>query len=98
MSAVRIMNARYRGQCAAGCGQGIRKGERIAYIGKGNVFHAECYDEDAEDGTVIDANQGLVDAVRPVRVHVTRFSSGHTVTTNVRGRCEDAPCCGCCTF
>ena len=28
---------------------------------------------------------------------VTRFSSGAEVYTNRRGRCEDAPCCGCCT-
>ena len=26
-----------------------------------------------------------------------RFSSGATATQNARGRCEDAPCCGCCT-
>lgn len=27
-----------------------------------------------------------------------RFSSGATMIRNVRGTCEDAPCCGCCTF
>lgn len=27
-----------------------------------------------------------------------RFSSGRSMTRNVRGTCEDAPCCGCCTF
>ena len=26
-----------------------------------------------------------------------RFSSGAVVYTNRRGRCEDAPCCGCCS-
>jgi len=25
-------------------------------------------------------------------------STGNTMTQNARGRCEDAPCCGCCTF
>jgi hypothetical protein len=25
-------------------------------------------------------------------------TSGGTFTQNARGRCEDAPCCGCCTF
>lgn len=25
-------------------------------------------------------------------------TSGGTFTQNSRGRCEDAPCCGCCTF
>ena len=28
---------------------------------------------------------------------VTRFSNGETMTRNSRGRCEDAPCCGCCS-
>ena len=27
----------------------------------------------------------------------TRFNSGAEVYTNKRGRCEDAPCCGCCS-
>jgi hypothetical protein len=27
----------------------------------------------------------------------TRFSSGAEVYTNKNGRCEDAPCCGCCS-
>lgn len=27
-----------------------------------------------------------------------RTSSGWSGTRNARGRCEDAPCCGCCTF
>lgn len=27
----------------------------------------------------------------------TRFSTGAEVYTNPNGRCEDAPCCGCCT-
>lgn len=26
-----------------------------------------------------------------------RFNSGAVVYTNKRGRCEDAPCCGCCS-
>ncbi len=29
---------------------------------------------------------------------VVRTSSGWSGTRNSRGRCEDAPCCGCCTF
>lgn len=31
------------------------------------------------------------------RVIATTFSSGDTVYQNANGRCEDAPCCGCCT-
>jgi hypothetical protein len=31
------------------------------------------------------------------RVIATTFSSGDTVYQNINGRCEDAPCCGCCS-
>lgn len=31
------------------------------------------------------------------RTIVTTFSSGESVYRNSRGRCEDAPCCGCCS-
>jgi hypothetical protein len=31
------------------------------------------------------------------RIVTTRFNSGAVVYQNARGRCEDAPCCGCCS-
>jgi hypothetical protein len=31
------------------------------------------------------------------RSNYTRYSSGAESFTNKRGRCEDAPCCGCCS-
>ncbi len=31
------------------------------------------------------------------RSSYTRFSSGAVTFQNNRGRCEDAPCCGCCS-
>lgn len=34
---------------------------------------------------------------RSRRSGYTRFNSGAEVFRNVRGRCEDAPCCGCCS-
>lgn len=36
-------------------------------------------------------------SARRYRSNYTRFSSGAEVYTNKRGRCEDAPCCGCCS-
>jgi hypothetical protein len=50
-----------------------------------------------------DAARALVANARPSTrrdryvSHYTRFSSGAEVYTNKRGRCEDAPCCGCCS-
>lgn len=31
-------------------------------------------------------------------VITVELADGHTFTRNARGTCEDAPCCGCCTF
>lgn len=31
------------------------------------------------------------------RARTVRFNSGAEMSVNARGRCEDAPCCGCCT-
>ena len=48
--------------------------------------------------------QGLVDSMparhsgpRDTGSTYTRFNSGAEVWTNRNGRCEDAPCCGCCS-
>ena len=59
----------------------------------------------AEKARAIVASAGPAEARAPLagrRLYqggvstVTRFSSGDTVYTNRNGRCEDAPCCGCC--
>lgn len=79
----------------------------IDFYGRGRAEHSGCreamglednheeHDEDEragfEPGTLANdrrmARQGLT---------VIRTSGG-TWTQNSRGRCEDAPCCGCCT-
>jgi len=52
---------------------------------------------DAEPTTDIDGYDVGSEATHGTRSTVTRFSSGAEVFTNVKGRCEDAPCCGCCS-
>ncbi len=42
------------------------------------------------------AHLACADAGEPAVITVA--TSGWTGTQNARGRCEDAPCCGCCTF
>jgi len=93
------MIAKYPGTCRA-CNQPIKAGCQINFYGRGHAEHADCNrpamnEDDAaglERGTLANdrrlARQGL---------SVVRFSSGHVMTQNARGRCEDAPCCGCCT-
>ena len=51
-------------------------------------------------GDLIDYNKAKKRAVlvaenKPIEI---RFASGDTFYRNARGRCIDAPCCGCCTI
>lgn len=96
---MKTMIAKYPGTCRA-CG------ESIVWSRSTGALHESCHqceqqdmeefgeDEAAglEPGTLANdrrlAKRGL---------SVIRFSSGAVMTQNSRGRCEDAPCCGCCT-
>jgi hypothetical protein len=97
---MKTMIAKYPGFCRA-CQQPIERGKSINFFGKGQAEHTNCQagyagseDERAgfEPGTLANdrrlARNGL---------SVTRYASGHVSTTNSRGRCEDATCCGCCS-
>lgn len=95
------MQSKYPGSCRV-CGSRVAAGETIAYHGRGlGISCAACADEadtneddfaGLERGTLANdrrlASQGLT---------VVRTSSGAVWTQNRRGRCEDAPCCGCCS-
>lgn len=99
----RIMQSKFPGNCRD-CDARIMRGETISYHGRGNgVSCAQCIGQDRneqdedesagfEPGTLASdrslARRGLT---------VVRFSSGGSFTRSSRGRCEDAPCCGCCS-
>lgn len=99
---MKTLIVRFPGKCKK-CGGDIRPGDLINFHGKGNTEHDQCEDDDGErmgedeaaglePGTLANdrrlAEQGL---------SVIQLSSGAVVTQNRKGRCEDAPCCGCCT-
>jgi hypothetical protein len=77
------MKNRYAGQCVQ-CHEYVPSG--LGTVTKrGRVWRIDC---DACTGRMPE-NSGLV---------CVKTSSGWSGTRNARGRCEDAPCCGCCTF
>lgn len=56
--------------------------------------------ENAEAARALVENAGpssYVPRASRYRSSYTRFSSGAVTYQNNRGRCEDAPCCGCCS-
>jgi hypothetical protein len=106
----RWMNLRYAGVCKV-CGDAIAKGA-LAYWDQGaRTVTCEAIDCARADGLTERAQRwaGNPDGVETLRafrvgaaapanrVTVTRFNSGAVVYQNARGRCEDAPCCGCCS-
>lgn len=104
---MKTMTAKYPGTCKVCRGQ-IKRGEQINYFGRGHVEHFDCTDEaDAAADHEPDEDEAaglelgtLANDRRLARegLTVVRFSSGAVMTQNSRGRCEDAPACGCCTF
>ncbi len=98
---MKTMTAKYPGTCAT-CGQPIKKGDTINFHGRGRAEHAECTDQERQ--TDEDEAAGLEPGTLASDRHsaknglsVFRFSSGAVMTQNSRGRCIDAPCCGCCS-
>jgi hypothetical protein len=98
------MTAKYPGVCKR-TGQPIRVGDTINYYGRG---HAElvdsgedshCDDDEYREGSFPPSRAELANDRRLARqgLSVVRLSSGAVMTQNARGRCEDAPCCGCCS-
>jgi len=100
---MKTLVAKYKGVCQI-CERAISPGQSINYHGKGRVEHVECSDADDEESANEDEAAGLEPGTlasdrRLARqgLSVIRFSSGAVMTQNSRGRCIDAPCCGCCS-
>ena len=107
----RWMDLRYAGTCKV-CGARVAAGQRGYWDAGARTVtcHAlACCEADGLtkqelvwDGTasgqrVTVRSERRIGAAAP-SVIVTRFNSGATMSVNARGRCEDAPCCGCCDY
>ena len=107
---MKTMVAKFPGQCIS-CGEAIKPGQGINFYGRGRAEHVACgmvadldgNDDGARGDETWAPGHGVTSADlandrRAARygISVTRFASGAVHTQNRRGRCEDAPCCGCC--
>ena len=79
----RVITARRADTCRE-CSGAINAGERINYGGPGAITHEAC--------RAIDAPR----TSRGRRGGRYAYASSGARMTDRRGRCEDAPCCGCC--
>jgi hypothetical protein len=95
---------RYPGACAY-CGVTVAEREGLAVFRRGRwtVEHRPAtvnyvsglWSGGCPDGSEQDALPEQV--AEPVGAVVAYGGAGWSGTVNARGRCEDAPCCGCCT-
>lgn len=92
------MKARFSSKCP-GCGERIAAGSQISKRGARYVC-ANCAAPSAfghAPGCDGGCDGGCGEPPAPEDV-ITIRTSGGEFYRNARGRCEDAPCCGCCTI
>lgn len=87
------ITAKFPSTCTA-CAGRILKGQTIEWVkGQKTARHTSC-----ADGGGVAIVGGAATTARAGRwSRYTRFAGGAEVFMNERGRCEDAPCCGCCS-
>lgn len=107
---MKTMTARYPGKCSR-TGAPIRPGDLIVFLGKGRSYLSDlipAVDPDLSLARSIDPE--LAESDPDAAAHAGRYlrqslergvshvwnSGGREFYRNRRGRCEDAPCCGCC--
>jgi hypothetical protein len=106
---MKTMQARYPGRCIR-TGAAINPGDNILWHGRGRAELADGPTIPAELAMVADIDPELAesdpDAALAAGQYMARSLSrgvsdiwragGREYYRNKRGRCEDAPCCGCC--
>ena len=107
---MKTMTARYPGKCSR-TGAPIRPGDLIVFLGKGRAYLSDlipAVDPDLSLARSIDPE--LAESDPDAAAHAGRYlrqslergvshvwnSGGREFYRNRAGRCEDAPCCGCC--
>lgn len=96
------MNAKYAGTCGD-CGKRFPAGARIDYDRNAprgiKTFHADCGEDYGEDvGNAAEAELARFETSEPSHHVMEITTASGTYYQRAGGRCEDAPCCGCCTF
>lgn len=89
---LKTMPAKFSGTCSR-TGQRIQRGQMIVYDTQSRT--ASLLSFEGFEGR----HNATGDYIRPDYVSdIFDFGSGRQYYRNKAGRCEDAPCCGCCTI
>lgn len=98
---MKVMLSKFSGTCRA-CGGAIQRGSEIQWSRSTGAVHVDCGNDEDErnEDDAFNLERGTLANDRRMATRglsITRFASGEVHTQNSRGRCEDAPCCGCCS-
>lgn len=90
------ITAKFDSTCTQ-CAKRVHKGQSVEWTrGARGVYHTNCT-PDTSYKAELDTARETYRASRRPSSNYARFSSGAEIFSNARGRCEDAPCCGCCS-
>ena len=106
---MKTITAKYPGRCIR-TGASIRPGDLIIWHGRGRAELAGADTVDPTLATVADLDPELTATDPDAAIAAGRYmarsmargisdiwrANGREYYRNKRGRCEDAPCCGCC--
>jgi hypothetical protein len=81
---------KYSAECRE-CGSYLPAGSRANYYNKNHIYGLSCH-----SGELKEKDGNLVDSKGNIGWVITT-ASGAEVFQNYKGRCIDAPCCGCCS-
>ena len=97
----RTITAQHDDTCRR-CSAPILAGSKVRWGGTGRIYHIKA-DCPATGGPTRTRRRGPIDSTLGAYLSYLDSSGAYTADgtflgrTNPRGRCEDAPCCGCCT-
>ena len=80
----KTITLKFAGTCKE-CGTALPVGTKAKWYGRGVVYGLTCHDKPKGFGSR-----------RKVNYYYSP-TTGNEWSQNANGRCEDAPCCGCCT-
>ena len=90
----KTITLKFAGKCRE-CGTDLPAGTKAKWYGRGRVYGLDCHA--APNGLRYNSSGELVDKEGHIG-WVAQNGDGSESYRNYKGRCEDAPCCGCCNF
>jgi hypothetical protein len=80
----KTITLKFAGKCAD-CGTPLPVGTKAKWYGRGRVYGLDCHSKPASNESKYKSH------------YFYSPTTGNEWYQNKNGRCEDAPCCGCCS-